>query len=308
MTAKAKATGKRVPARAKPSKGKPSKSTLSPKGRGEGEGVKGEGLKGEGIRSVTVWQGRVPLRVHVKGSGPAVVFFHGPWGLTWGPFLDALARRFTVYAPEHPGTAAGEPDAIQHVDTLWDLVLCYDELLGQLGLREVRLAGHSFGAMMACEVAALYPARVKRLVLIDPIGLWRDDAPVNNWMLLAPTDIPAHVFRDPAGAAARALFAVPEDPEGAALARTRLSWAMGATGKFIWPIPDKGLRKRIHRVTAPTLLVWGEDDRLVPRAYAKEFAGRLADSRLEVVEGAGHAPHLEQPDATARAVAAFLAG
>jgi pimeloyl-ACP methyl ester carboxylesterase len=302
MTAKAKVTRakatKKKAARAKAGKGKTARPTLSPKGTGPGEGV----------RSLTVWQGRVPMRVHVRGSGPAVVFLHGPWGLTWGPFLDALARRFTVYAPEHPGTAAGEPDAIQHVDNLWDLILCYDELLEQLGLRDVRLAGHSFGAMMACEVAAMHPARVKRLVLIDPIGLWRDDAPVINWMLLAPADIPAHVFRDPAGAAAQALFAVPEDPEQAALARTRLSWAMGATGKFIWPIPDKGLRKRIHRVTAPTLLVWGEDDRLVPRAYAKEFAGRLADSRLEVVAGAGHAPHLEQPDATARAVAAFLAG
>jgi pimeloyl-ACP methyl ester carboxylesterase len=81
---------------------------------------------------------------------------------------------------------------------------------------------------------------------------------------------------------------------------------MGATGKFIWPIPDKGLKKRIHRVTAPTLLLWGEHDRLVPRAYAKAFAGRLKDTRLEVVAGAGHAPHLEQPDATARAVHAFL--
>jgi len=257
-------------------------------------------------QSVTVWQGRVPIRVHVRGAGPALVFFHGPWGLTWGPFLDALARQFTVYAPEHPGTTPGEPDAIQQVDSLWDLVLCYDELLEHLALRGVVLAGHSFGAMMACEVAALQPARVQRLVLIDPIGLWRDDAPVTNWMLLAPQDIPAHVFRQPDCPAARALFAVPEDPEGGALARTRLTWAMGATGKFIWPIPDKGLRKRIHRVTAPTLLVWGEHDRLVPRAYAKEFAGRLADSHLEVVTGAGHAPHLEQPDATARAVQAFL--
>lgn len=263
-------------------------------------------MSAPGTRSVSVWQGRVPIRVHVSGAGPALVFFHGPWGLTWGPFLDALARQFTVYAPEHPGTTPGEPDAIQHVDGLWDLVLCYDELLEHLKLREVALAGHSFGAMMACEVAALQAARVKRLVLIDPIGLWRDDAPVINWMLLAPQEFPAHVFHDPDSAAARTLFAVPEDLEGAAQARTRLTWAMGATGKFIWPIPDKGLRKRIHRVTAPTLLVWGEDDRLVPRVYAKEFAGRLADTRLEVVAGAGHAPHLEQPEATARAVQAFL--
>jgi pimeloyl-ACP methyl ester carboxylesterase len=307
MTPKPKATRKKVATRPKASRGKTSRSTAVPPGKSS-KSTRSPVGSGDGIRAITVWQDRVPMRVHVKGTGPAVVYFHGPWGLTWGRFLDALARRFTVYAPEHPGTAAGEPDAIQHVDNLWDLVLCYDELIAQLGLREVSLAGHSFGAMIACEVAALHPARVKRLVLIDPIGLWRDDAPVINWMLLAPADIPAHVFRDPAGDAAKALFAQPEDPDDAALARTRLSWAMGATGKFIWPIPDKGLKKRIHRVSAPTLLVWGADDRLVPRAYAKEFAGRLADSRLEVVAGAGHAPHLERPDATARAVQAFLAG
>jgi pimeloyl-ACP methyl ester carboxylesterase len=259
-------------------------------------------------QTVVVWQGRVPIRVHVQGAGPAVVFFHGPWGLTWGPFLDALARHFTVYAPEHPGTTPGEPDTIQHVDSLWDLVLCYDELLEHLKLRDVMLAGHSFGAMMACEVAAMHSSRVKRLVLIDPIGLWRDNAPVINWMLLGPPEMPAYVFEKPDGAAAKALFSVPDDPEEAALARTRLTWAMGATGKFIWPIPDKGLKKRIHRIAAPTLLVWGEGDRLVPRAYAKEFAGRLADARLEVVAGAGHAPHLEQPESTARVVQAFLKG
>jgi pimeloyl-ACP methyl ester carboxylesterase len=259
-------------------------------------------------QTVVVWQGRVPIRVHVQGAGPAVVFFHGPWGLTWGPFLDALARHFTVYAPEHPGTTPGEPDTIQHVDSLWDLVLCYDELLEHLKLRDVMLAGHSFGAMMACEVAAMHSSRVKRLVLIDPIGLWRDNAPVINWMLLGPPEMPAYVFEKPDGAAAKALFSVPDDPEEAALARTRLTWAMGATGKFIWPIPDKGLKKRIHRIAAPTLLVWGEGDRLVPRAYAKEFAGRLADTRLEVVAGAGHAPHLEQPESTARVVQVFLKG
>ena len=104
-------------------------------------------------QAATVWQGRVPLRVRVKGAGPAVVFFHGPWGLTWGPFLDALAERFTVYAPEHPGTAWGEPDAIREIDSLWDLILCYDELLEHLGLSEVMLVGHSFGAMMASAEA-----------------------------------------------------------------------------------------------------------------------------------------------------------
>jgi pimeloyl-ACP methyl ester carboxylesterase len=258
-------------------------------------------------QTVTVWEGRLPLRVLVKGAGPALVFFDGPWGLTWGPFLDALAERFTVYAPEHPGTTPGQPDAIQQVDTLWDLVLCYDELLDGLGLAEAMLAGHSFGAMMACEVAAQRPSRARRLALLDPIGLWRDDAPVTNWMLVAPAELPDHVFHDPASPAATTLFAIPDEPDAGALARTRLTWAMGSTGKFIWPIPDKGLKKRIHRVAAtPTLLVWGESDRLVPRVYADEFARRLTHARKEIVTGAGHAPHLEQPAATARLVAGFM--
>ena len=257
---------------------------------------------------VSVWQDRVPLHVHVKGQGPALVFFHGPWGLTWSPFLDSLAQSFTVHAPEHPGTSPGLPDAVQHVDNLWDLVLCYDELLEHLGLSDVILTGHSFGAMVACEVAALRPSRARRLVLIDPIGLWRDDAPVMNWMLVAPAELPKYVFTDPEGAAAQALFPLPEDFEEAALARTRLAWAMGATGKFIWPIPDKGLKKRIHRVKAPTLLVWGDQDRLVPLVYAQEFARRLPCDRQEVVKNAGHAPHLERSEVTADIVRSFLRG
>ena len=83
----------------------------------------------------------------------------------------------------------------------------------------------------------------------------------------------------------------------------------GATGKFIWPIPDKGLKKRIHRVTAPTLLVWGEDDRLVPPVYAEEFAApaRRRPACAPSVT-AGHAPHLEQPETVARVVREFLTG
>src|SRR3989442_8568460 len=92
--------------------------------------------------------------------------------------------------------------------------------------------------------------------LIAPPGFWRDADRVVNWMMLDPARLPEYVFRDPKGEAAQRLFGSTE-PE----ARVRLMWAMGATGKFIWPIPDKGLKKRAHRVTAPTLLVWGKEDR-----------------------------------------------
>ena len=270
-------------------------------------------------RTVAVWQERVRLRVLSKGSGPALVFFHGPWGLTWDPFLDTLARDFTVHAPEHPGTTPGAPDDVYQLDGLWDLVLCYDELLDALGLEHAVLVGHSFGGMIACEVAATSPRRAHRLVLIDPIGFWRDADPVVNWMALEPAEMRRRIFRDPDGEAARRLFGdavehggpatqdphTPIDEKVAAAARVRLAWAMGATGKFIWPIPDKGLKKRIHRIKAPTLLLWGKEDRLVPPVYADEFTKRLPGARLQTLDQAGHAPHLEQPETVARLVREF---
>jgi pimeloyl-ACP methyl ester carboxylesterase len=254
-------------------------------------------------RTVAVWQGRVRVHVRSAGRGPALVFFHGPWGLTWDPFLEALATRFTVHAPAHPGTTPEAPDDIYHLDGLWDLVLCYDEVLDALGIERAVLVGHSFGGMVACELAAAYPRRAHHLVLIDPLGFWRDADPIPNWMLIDPARMRARIFSDPDGAAARRMFGAPDEADAAS--RLRLMWALGTTGKFVWPIPDKGLAKRIHRVTAPTLLVWGKDDRLVPPVYAEEFTRRLPGARLETVDAAGHAPHLEHPEAVARLIGDF---
>jgi pimeloyl-ACP methyl ester carboxylesterase len=258
-------------------------------------------------RTLTVWQGLVRMRVLSKGRGPALVFFHGPWGLTWDPFLDRLAESFTVYAPEHPGTTPDAHDDVYHLDGLWDLVLCYEELLDALAIRNAAFVGHSFGGMVACEMAAAYPERVRRLAMIAPLGFWRDPDRIVNWMMLEPGALRAHIFRDPDGAAARRMFPRADAQDAATTdARVRLTWAMGTTGKFIWPIPDKGLKKRIHRVKAPALLVWGRQDRLVPAVYAEEFTRRLSGARLETLESAGHAPHLEETDTVARIVRDFL--
>jgi pimeloyl-ACP methyl ester carboxylesterase len=257
-------------------------------------------------RTIAVWQGKVRMRVHASGEGAPLVFFHGSWGLTWDPFLDELARRFAVHAPEHPGTTPSAPEDVYHLDGLWDLVLCYDELLDGLGLEQATLVGHSFGGMVACELAAGAPRRVRRLVLIDPIGFWRDTDRITNWMMLDAARLRDAIFHNPGAEAAHRMFGIAADPETAAAARVRLTWSMGATGKFIWPIPDKGLKKRIHRVAAPTLVVWGKEDRLVPPVYAEEFAGRIRGARVQMVDAAGHAPHLEQPEKVARMITDFV--
>ena len=259
-------------------------------------------------RTLSLWRDQIQSRVKIAGQGPPLVFFHGPTGLVWDPFLDSLAESFTVYAPEHPGTTPGDPDAVKVLDGLWDLVLYHYELFDQLGLEAPGVVGHSYGGMLAAEVAATNPDRVGRLVLIDPIGLWRDDAPVKNWMSMAPEAIAKASFYDPEGPVAKQVLDLPEDPEARIDAQLHSIWSLSCTDKFIWPIPDKGLKKRLHRVKAPTLIIWGQADDLVSPVYAQEFASRIAGARVEIVDEAAHVPQLEQMGRVSGLVRDFLAG
>ena len=258
-------------------------------------------------RTLNVWGGVIQCRVKVAGEGPPLVFFHGAYGLVWDAFLDSMAQSHKVYAPEHPGTSSGDPDAHKALDDLWDLVLYYYDVLDALGLESSAVVGHSFGSMVAAEVAATNPHRVSRLVMISPIGLWRDDAPVKNWMSMSRSAVRKASFYDDEGPVAEQVLAVPEDPDEQIDAQIRTTWALGCTGKFIWPIPDKGLKKRLHRVTVPTLIVCGKQDGLLPPVYAQEFASRIAGARAEVIDEAGHLPHLEQLATVSTLVRDFLA-
>ena len=96
--------------------------------------------------------------------------------------------------------------------------------------------------------------------------------------------------------------------EEAATLVADLVWALGATGKFVWPIPDKGLKKRIHRIKADTLIIWGEDDALISSVYAKEFAQRIANSRVEIIKDCGHVPQVERLDILKPMVAKLSGG
>src|SRR5690349_18313779 len=108
--------------------------------------------------------GQFKTRVLTAGSGDPLVFIHGAGGIFWDPFLDGLSDRFRVIAPEHPGF--GQSQGLEHLEDMWDLVLYYNELLDELGLTKVTLVGHSFGGMVAAEIACNNPDRVTRLVLL----------------------------------------------------------------------------------------------------------------------------------------------
>jgi len=252
-------------------------------------------------RAISLRNGLITTRVLVGGQGDPLVYIHGAGGLMWDPFVDALAGKFTVYAPEHPGS--GESTGLEELRDLWDLVLYYNDLLDALELPSARIVGHSFGGMVAAELAANNPERASKLVLIAPIGLWRDDAPIPDMAATPAEKLPELVLADPTGPLAAFLTPPADDPEALFQAAMR----MASIFHFIWPIPDKGLDRRIHRVSAPTLLIWGKQDGLVPPVYADEFASKLRNAQIALVDGAGHIPQLEQPDEVRELVLSFLA-
>jgi pimeloyl-ACP methyl ester carboxylesterase len=259
-------------------------------------------------QQLRLWQDKVATEVTVLGKGPPLVYLHGSWGLRHDePFLERLAESHTVYAPKHPGTSSKDPEAVHQIDDWLDLVVYHGELFDRLGVERPVLVGHSFGGMLACEIAAAMPERVDRLVLIDPAGLWRDDMPVRNWMLLSPAELRTALFAYPASEQAAQFFNLPSVAEARIDAQVGLVWSQACTGKFVWPIADKGLKKRIHRITTPTLILWGKADGVVAPAYADDFAKRIAKSRIAMIEGAGHLPHLEQSERVTALIRDFLA-
>ena len=259
------------------------------------------------VRTIPIRHCDFEAKVKTAGSGPPLVYLHAAGGPIWDDFIEGLTERFTVYAPHHPGTGETLRESIYAVQSLWDLVLIYDEILDALGLASVPVIGTSFGGMMACELAAHRPERVSKMVLLDPIGLWRDDAPVAPYMVMPPEKLLATLYKHLDAAPVQKAIKMPEDPKEAAVVIADLIWSLGATGKFVWPIPDKGLKRRLHRVTADTLIVWGEDDALVSSVYAAEFAARIAKARVEIIKDCGHVPQVERLDVLRPMVASFLA-
>ncbi|MGH7331597.1 MAG: alpha/beta fold hydrolase [Candidatus Rokuibacteriota bacterium] len=253
---------------------------------------------------VTVWGGAVTFQVLSAGRGPALVYFHSFHERGgWPPFLAELARRHTVYAPVHPGVARST--GVEHLDDHVDLILAYDELLAALGLRAAHLVGHFFGAMVAAEIAAVFPARARSLVLVSPLGLWRDDAPSADVLILPAGELAPVLWKDPLSEAAGAWATLPATEEENIEAQIESIARRAAMGKFVWPIPDRGITKRLHRIAAPTLILWGDEDRANPVVYAGEWQRRVKGAALQLLPG-GHMLIHESPTVAADTVRRFV--
>jgi len=240
-----------------------------------------------------------PCRVWRQGSGPKLGFLAGFGGLPrWIPFLDRLAAERTVIVPSLPGFPGATGHAV--LDNHLDWVLAARHLLAAADLEGADLAGSSVGASFAAEMAAIWPGAVRRLALIAPFGLFDEKDPATDpWAQRAP-DVPGLLCADPAK-----WQALKEAPAGA----NSIEWpieqtrASEAAARIFWPLGNTGLAKRLPLIEAPTLLVWGAEDRILPRSYARRFAQAIKGrTEIKVIAGAGHLAELDKPDEAAAAI------
>jgi pimeloyl-ACP methyl ester carboxylesterase len=244
-----------------------------------------------------------PCRVWTKGRGPKLGWIAGFGGLPrWIPFLDRLAETRTVIVPSLPGF----PGATGHtvLDSHLDWLVAVRELLNKSGLDGADLAGSSVGASFVAEMAALWPASVGKIAMIAPFGLYdANEPPVDIWaqrpegmVSLLCDDV--QKWND--------LKAVPPDANS-------IEWpieqvrASEAAARIFWPLGNTRLEKRLPLIGAPTLLLWGENDRLIPRSYAQKIAATIkGGADMKTIADAGHLAELDQPDGTAKAILDFL--
>lgn len=240
------------------------------------------------------------------GAGPPLLYLHGTWGPDWGAFLERLAAGRRVIAPRLPGF--GESTGSEHLLDLHDLIYYELDLLDALDLRGLPLIGHSLGGMIAAELAAVQPERFSHLVLLDPLGLWNSEYPVPDFFAMSPPDLAAALYADPSSPIAQQAARIPVAEDERISYFLERAKGLATSAKYTWPIPNRGLAKRLHRVRLPTLLIWGARDGIVSPRYAGDFKQRVPQAHLEIVPGAAHLPLVEQPDRVAELVERFLAG
>lgn len=260
-----------------------------------------------GLRTLDLRNGLFTIKYYQYGKGASLVYLHGAGGLpAFTPELETLSNHFAVTAPLHPGFGSTGEEHL-HADVLKFTLHTWD-VLDALGIEQPILVGHSLGGMLAAEMAAIEPRRVKKLVLVGPAGLWLDDCPTADFFAMTPEELVKAVFYDPQSELAKAFLTLPQDKDAANEVMIQRLKGFATAGRFLWPLPDRGLSERLYRVKAPTLLLWGEGDKIVPPRYARAFQELLTGSeevKTVMIPQAGHMLLLERTQAATRAIFEF---
>jgi pimeloyl-ACP methyl ester carboxylesterase len=243
-----------------------------------------------------------------KGEGPPVVFLHPGHGVEpTDAFVAALSAKHRVIVASHPGF--GATPLTPGITTVDDLAYFYLDFIERLGLEKIGLVGASFGGWIAAELATRGTRLFSRLVLLDPVGVkFGDRETVDILDVFATTidQIPELFFHDAAlGKRALGNLDFPSLSEASIerFARNRESFLLFGWSPTLY---NPKLRQRLHRIKEPTLLLWGENDRIVAPSYGKAYAAAIPGAKFEVIPGAGHYGYIEKPAEFAARTLEFL--
>jgi pimeloyl-ACP methyl ester carboxylesterase len=242
-------------------------------------------------------------KTHVRrlGSGPTLLFLHGVRGIRGTPpFLERLAERFEVVAPDHPGF--GDSDDPEWLDTIGDLAYFYADFIEALGLRDVHLVGHEIGGWIALQYAVRCSAGLRSLSLVSSAGIRLKGVPRADIFMASPEELGRLFFLDEK--LARAFTERTNDPDRfASYFKNSVTSA-----KLTWQprLCDPHLSKWLHRVKVPTFILWGDSDRVIPPEYAHALHAAITGSRLTILEGCGHVPAVERLDQFVGALTNFI--
>jgi pimeloyl-ACP methyl ester carboxylesterase len=234
-----------------------------------------------------------PTVIMHGGDGPPFVYLHSTLGESsmWLPFYQAWAKKMRVIVPTHPGF--GGSGGFDRIDNIGDMAFHYVEFFDALGLDQVVLGGVSLGGWIAAEFAVRWPERVKKLWIADAPGLWVEGTPLGDlFSVMQNRDrLREMLFHDPEGAMAKLIIADQPDEQKMQQAYQALS----VLARMVWERPyDPKLAERLRRVQCPTLLIWGDDDRLVPPAYGEAYRRHMPHAEMVRIKDCGHLPMFEK--------------
>ena len=245
----------------------------------------------------------IELEVLRRGSGPPVLLLHGMQHVDPGArFLDLLAGHCEVIAPSHPGF--GHSPRPADFETVYDLVRLYLGLLEMLPYPKVTLVGLSFGGWLAAELAVACTHRLDRLVLVDALGIKlgdRESRDILDVFNTAPQEVRRQSWHDPEQSGPD--YDAMADAELVVRARNWEALCLYGWHPYMY---NPQLKRWLHRIAVPTLLLWGASDGIVTPAYGRAYRALIPGARFDLIEGAGHHPELEQPEAFVAHLTRFL--
>jgi pimeloyl-ACP methyl ester carboxylesterase len=243
------------------------------------------------------------IRMTRVGKGPTILLLHGGGGPAYlTPFVQKLSARYDVIVPEHPGF--GHSDTPDWLDNVSDYANFYLDFIKHLGLDRVHLVGHSLGGWIAADLATRNTSALRSLTLMCPAGIHVRGAPLPDLFLWSREQLTRNLVKSPA-LADKMLSVTPSDEERMIQAKNALALA-----KVAWQprFYDPDLRKWLHRIDRPTLLLWGDSDALIPPSYGPAFRDLIPGASLQVIDACGHALPFEKPDETIAALSSFIDG